>query len=136
LANPATEYPRVFGKINLFREYPYALPTFVTGAVGAVATMTSAIGVKEASRRVFTIFEALSLTRLQTLLKRDKMTEADAPKKMSMLELLQSPNIPITLYLYGHIMILAFSYTAIVSSRPPGSFKLRFAPGKGPTWHS
>ena len=32
-----------------------------------------------------------------------------------MLELLRAPNIPITLYIYGHIMVLVYSYTAIVS---------------------
>ena len=53
----------------------------------------------------------------QTLVKHDKNTNTNAPKRMSMLELLRSPNIAITLYIYGHIMILAFSYTAIVSPR-------------------
>lgn len=33
---------------------------------------------------------------------------------MSTLDLLRSPNVPITLYLYGHVMLLAFAYTAIV----------------------
>lgn len=32
---------------------------------------------------------------------------------MSTLELLQAPGVPITLYIYAHVMILAFSYTAI-----------------------
>jgi hypothetical protein len=32
---------------------------------------------------------------------------------MSTMTLLKSPNVPITLYLYGHVMLLAFSYTAI-----------------------
>ncbi|EXJ65363.1 hypothetical protein A1O7_01704 [Cladophialophora yegresii CBS 114405] len=33
---------------------------------------------------------------------------------MSMIELLRSPNVTITLFLYAYIMMLAFSYTAIV----------------------
>ena len=33
---------------------------------------------------------------------------------MTTLELLRSPNIPITLYIYSHIMVLAFAYTAVI----------------------
>lgn len=33
---------------------------------------------------------------------------------MTILELLRAPNVGMTLYLYGHIMILAFSFTAIL----------------------
>ncbi|KIX97728.1 uncharacterized protein Z520_06506 [Fonsecaea multimorphosa CBS 102226] len=95
LANPATEYPSVFGHVKLFREYPYALPTFVTGSIGLMATITTAIGVKE------------------TLVRSPKKSSTDSRKEMSILALLRSPNVPITLYIYAHIMLLAFSYTAI-----------------------
>ncbi|ETI27017.1 hypothetical protein G647_10116 [Cladophialophora carrionii CBS 160.54] len=97
LAKPATVYPSVFGKIKFFWDYPYALPTFVTGAIGAIATITSAFGLKEAS-----------------LSRSGNATGSGPPKKMSMLELLRSPNVTITLFIYAYIMILAFSYTAIV----------------------
>ncbi|EXJ71115.1 uncharacterized protein A1O5_06108 [Cladophialophora psammophila CBS 110553] len=96
LASPATEYPSVFGHIKFFREYPYALPTFVTGSIGLVATVTSAMGVKE------------------TLVRSPKKASSDSGKEMSILTLLRSPNVPITLYIYAHIMLLAFSYTAII----------------------
>lgn len=33
---------------------------------------------------------------------------------MSTLTLLRSPNVPITLYIYGHVMLLAIAYTAII----------------------
>jgi hypothetical protein len=55
----------------------------------------------------------------QTLVKQGKTTDFETPKKMSMLELLRSPNITITLVIYSYIMILAFSYTAIVSFSDP-----------------
>lgn len=58
----------------------------------------------------------------QTLVKHDKTSEADAPKKMSMLELIRSPNVSITLCIYGYVMILAFSYTAIVSCVPSRAY--------------
>jgi hypothetical protein len=32
---------------------------------------------------------------------------------MSTLELLRAPNVGITLYIYAHVMLLAFAYTAI-----------------------
>lgn len=47
LARPAAEYPAVFGKMKFFHDYPYALPTFVTGSIGAIATVASAVGIKE-----------------------------------------------------------------------------------------
>ncbi|OAP54942.1 hypothetical protein AYL99_10642 [Fonsecaea erecta] len=95
LANPAKVYPSVFGHIKFFHEYPYALPTFVTGSIGVIATITSAIGLKE------------------TLVRSPKKSSTGSQKEMSILALLRSPNVPITLYIYAHIMLLAFSYTAI-----------------------
>lgn len=47
LAAPAEQYPAVFGNIQFFKDYPYALPTFVTGLIGLSAAIISAIFVKE-----------------------------------------------------------------------------------------
>jgi len=47
LAAPAEQYPAVFGKIQFFKDYPYALPTFVTGLIGLSAAIISALFVKE-----------------------------------------------------------------------------------------
>jgi MFS family permease len=33
---------------------------------------------------------------------------------MTTIELLRSPNVPMTLYIYSHVMLLAYAYTAIV----------------------
>ncbi|EXJ96095.1 hypothetical protein A1O1_01221 [Capronia coronata CBS 617.96] len=96
LANPTTVYPRVFGHIRFFHDYPYALPTFVTGSIGAIATVTSAMFIKE------------------TLVRNPKSSSAHDPPPMTTLELLRSPNVPITLYIYAHVMMLAFAYTAII----------------------
>lgn len=46
-SNPAENYPSIFGGIKFFEEYPYALPTFVTGAIGVSAIFTSAFFIKE-----------------------------------------------------------------------------------------
>ncbi|OAL33836.1 hypothetical protein AYO20_06847 [Fonsecaea nubica] len=96
LANPAMVYPSVFGHIKFFRDYPYALPTFVSGSIAIIATITLAMGIKE------------------TLVRSPTQQSAGARKEMSIPDLLRSPNVPITLYIYAHIMLLAFSYTAIV----------------------
>lgn len=49
LANPAAQYPRLFGKINFLHEFPYALPTIVTGSLGIIASVICAIVIKEVS---------------------------------------------------------------------------------------
>ncbi|KAH0842364.1 hypothetical protein FOPE_07479 [Fonsecaea pedrosoi] len=51
---------------------------------------------------------------LKTLVRSPTQQSAGARKEMSIPDLLRSPNVPITLYIYAHIMLLAFSYTAIV----------------------
>lgn len=47
LSRPADQYPSVFGNIQFFKDYPYALPTFVTGSIGATACIVSAFFIKE-----------------------------------------------------------------------------------------
>lgn len=49
LARPADKYPSVFGEVQFFKDYPYALATFTTGAVGGIACIVSALFVKEVS---------------------------------------------------------------------------------------
>ncbi|KAK5280192.1 hypothetical protein LTR40_006713, partial [Exophiala xenobiotica] len=96
LAKPATVFPSIFGHIQFFHDYPYALPTIVTGSIGAIATVTSALFIKE------------------TLVREPKSSsDAASPPRMSTLELLRAPNVGITLYIYAHVMLLAFAYTAI-----------------------
>lgn len=47
LSNPADQYPSVFGRVQFFKDYPYALPSFTVGAIGLSAVVTSALFVKE-----------------------------------------------------------------------------------------
>lgn len=49
LSSPATQYPRVFGGIWFFEEYPYALPNIVASMFGFSAAVISAIYLKEVS---------------------------------------------------------------------------------------
>jgi hypothetical protein len=56
LSSPASQYPRVFGGIWFFEQYPYALPSIVASMFGFSATIISAIYLKEVSQlQLFTI---------------------------------------------------------------------------------
>lgn len=103
LAEPATQYPRVFGGIAFFEEYPYALPGFAVGFVGLTGVLTTALFVKE------------------TMVKHPHDESAEggaasnsAKSKSSTRQLLKSPGVGIVLYVYGHVMLLAMLYTAVV----------------------
>ena len=47
LADPAKQFGGMFKRIEFFTEYPYALPTFVSGIVGASAAILCALFLKE-----------------------------------------------------------------------------------------
>jgi MFS family permease len=47
LCNPADQYPALFGKVQFFIDYPYALPNFATGLFGASAALLTALYVEE-----------------------------------------------------------------------------------------
>ena len=52
--------------------------------------------------------------REQTLTKASHANGATKTENPSILALLRAPNVFITLFIYGHLMVLAFSYTAIL----------------------
>ncbi|MCJ1382069.1 hypothetical protein MMC17_005181 [Xylographa soralifera] len=94
LASPAEQYPSVFGGIYFFEEFPYAVPTIFVGAISASAAIISWLFLKET-------LDPESLDR----------SLSDPP--MSTPELIKSPGVSAVLLLYGHIMLLAFAYTAV-----------------------
>ncbi|MCJ1436980.1 hypothetical protein MMC27_006363 [Xylographa pallens] len=94
LASPAEQYPHVFGGIYFFEEFPYAVPTIFVGFISASAAVTSWLFLKET-------LDPESLKR----------SSSDPP--MSTPELVKSPGVSVVLLLYGHIMLLAFAYTAV-----------------------
>lgn len=95
LADPARVYPRVFGRFAFFLEYPYALPTFVVAIYGLSAA-------------------AVSLFFLNETLQPKIDSNGVSSEKTSTLQLLKSPGVTFILLLNGYIMILAFSYTAVI----------------------
>ncbi|KAF4634379.1 hypothetical protein G7Y89_g3719 [Cudoniella acicularis] len=95
LSNPADQYPKIFGQIAFFKQYPYALSTFATGSMGAIAAIICGLFIKE------------------TLVRKDKNEAAGAPP-MKTWELIKTPGVPTVLFLYGHVMLLGMAYTAVV----------------------
>ncbi|KAK0389063.1 hypothetical protein NLU13_2639 [Sarocladium strictum] len=106
LADPAEQYPKFFKGIPFFENYPYAL----AGAVPGLIAASSAV--------------LCSFFLIETLGKNDRKptgngaaasaeSEEDAAK-MSIWQLVRSPNVGTVLLAYGHVMLLAFAFTALV----------------------
>ncbi|ROW02041.1 hypothetical protein VPNG_07695 [Cytospora leucostoma] len=100
LADPAHQYPGAFGNVKFFNDYPYALASFVVGLISLVAVFTSAFFVEET-------------------LKKDASSDdgVTKPKKdrEGIMDLIKAPGVGMVLYVYGHVMMLAFAYTSIVN---------------------
>ncbi|KUI57206.1 hypothetical protein VP1G_04478 [Cytospora mali] len=96
LADPAHQYPGAFGNIRFFHDYPYALSSFVIGIFGLVCVFTSAFFIEE------------------TLKKGPSSGNGVVEPKNGIWKLLKAPGVGMVLYVYGHVMLLAFAYTAIV----------------------
>jgi MFS family permease len=47
LAKPAEQYKSIFGEVKFWHDYPYALPTLISGAFVLAAAMISMFFVKE-----------------------------------------------------------------------------------------
>lgn len=105
LADPAHQYPRLFGDVQFFLDYPYALPSFVIAAVGLTSVFTSAFFVKETLKREPSAVDGSA---------NGTGSGVPKPQRLSTMELLKSPGVGLALYGYGHVFLLAFAYTAIV----------------------
>lgn len=99
LADPAHQYPGAFGHIRFFHDYPYALSSFAVGLFGLVSVFTSAFFVEET-------------------LKKEPSSDNGVVKpkggSQGIVELIKAPGVGMVLYVYGHVMLLAFAYTAVV----------------------
>ncbi|KAI1193436.1 major facilitator superfamily transporter [Nemania serpens] len=100
LADPAGQYPRVFGGLWFFETFPYALSSITIGVIGLTAVLTTALFLGETLPR-----DAKS---------DDETGAAPRPPPASTWELLRAPGVGVVLYNYAHVMLLAFAYTAIV----------------------
>ncbi|KAJ3038791.1 hypothetical protein HDV00_000279 [Rhizophlyctis rosea] len=105
LADPAGQYPGVFGGVEFFEKFPYALSCIVVGCIGLTAVVTSALFLEE------TLPASARSSRAGGS---QGETGDNAPVRKTSWELLKSPGVGIVLYVYLHVMLLAFAYTAIV----------------------
>ncbi|KAI6783982.1 uncharacterized protein J7T54_001858 [Emericellopsis cladophorae] len=97
LASPAEQYPDTFGRWQFFTDYPYALPSVACGAICATAVLVLALGLEET-------------------MPDEGVSNFNAAKneRLSFNELLKSPGVGIVLWVYSHVMFLAFAFTAIM----------------------
>lgn len=100
LSDPAHQYPGAFGRVEFFKQYPYALATFVCAAFGLIAAATTLVFVKETLK-----------TEPKTATSQDETSDG---KRMSILDLVKAPGVAMVLFLQAHVMLLAFSYTAVM----------------------
>ncbi|KAJ7191719.1 tetracycline:hydrogen antiporter-like protein [Mycena pura] len=97
LSEPTLNYPSVFGHMQLFKTYPYLLPTLITGCVAASGAALCALFVKE------------------TLITKTERTSSGAVSPpMSTWEVIKSPGVAVVLYLMGHTVLIALGYTAVL----------------------
>lgn len=93
MANPAKQFPKVFGNVPFWRTYPYALSTYAAGAV----TFSAAL---------------LSLLYLKETLPRSTDDSSTKPTLVST-EILCYPGVRTVLYLHFHVIVLSLAFTAI-----------------------
>ncbi|KAI0143428.1 MFS general substrate transporter [Xylariaceae sp. FL1272] len=102
LADPNTLYPGLFKNSPFFEKYPYALSSFAAGFIGFTAVLTTG----------FFVDETLHRHPPKTI---DGIQGAEAPRPShSTRDLIKSPGVGIVLYNYGHVMLLAYAYTAVM----------------------
>jgi len=117
LADPARQYGGVFRRVAFFAAYPYALSSLVVACVGATAALTTALWVDETLAP-----EPVRGTPPPPSDpapddgergRRPQPAPPAAPDR-SARGLLRSPGVATVLYVYGHIMVLAFAFTSIL----------------------
>lgn len=95
--------------MQLFIDYPYALPTIITGLIGVSATILTALFANEVSFGEPTYISTANL--VQTLTP-DRVASNKTSPPVSTRELIKSPGVTNVLFIYGWVMLLALAYTA------------------------
>lgn len=103
LADPVNQYPGLFGGNVFFENYPYALPGLVVGAISATGALTSMLFLEETLNRDESPAENSTGN-----------TESHDAPKMTIWQLVKAPGVGAVLWIYGHVMFLAFAFTAIL----------------------
>ncbi|KAL7934960.1 major facilitator superfamily domain-containing protein [Trichoderma chlorosporum] len=100
LAEPVDQFPGLFGGIRLLEEYPYIL-------TGAILTFFNVISVVSC---ILWLEETLEPEAAPS----STAGPAARPHRLSTWELLKAPGVAIVIWVYTHVMFLAFAFTAIL----------------------
>ncbi|CAH0052597.1 unnamed protein product [Clonostachys solani] len=103
LANPVEQYPNIFKGIEFFEKYPYALPGLITGGICATGVVACSLYLKE----------TLVKDKEPVINSSGELVQQPEPL-MSMSQIIRSPGVSFVLWLYTHVMLLAFLFTAIL----------------------
>ncbi|UNI18368.1 hypothetical protein JDV02_004641 [Purpureocillium takamizusanense] len=99
LADPASQYPSVFGGIEFFDRYAYALPGFVVAAIGVTGAVSSAVFLDET---------------LQKSSSSSSLVQQRVPEQASTWQLIKGPGVAIVLFIYGQVMLLSYAFVALL----------------------
>ncbi|OAA74548.1 Major facilitator superfamily transporter [Akanthomyces lecanii RCEF 1005] len=100
LADPAGQYPGLFGGCKFFEDYPYAAPGFAVSAIAATGVVTSIFFLEE------TLDKDAQKTRQQA--------GSNKAEQLSIWQLMRTSGIPTVLFVNASVMIMAFAFTALL----------------------
>ena len=96
LSKLADHYPdTIFGKSWFLKEYPYALPTIVSGCFSLLGAITTSLFIKET-------------------LDKDVLKDSGKHGPMTTWQLLREPGVAYVLFIYSWVSLIALSFTAIL----------------------
>ncbi|KAH0490694.1 hypothetical protein TgHK011_002151 [Trichoderma gracile] len=104
LADPAEQFPGVFGGIQLFEDYPYILAGVAITLINIVSIVLSMLYLEE------TLEPEDSHPTPGT----SSSASPSRAHRLSTRELLKAPGVGIVIWVYTHVMFLAFAFTAIL----------------------
>ncbi|KAE9985138.1 hypothetical protein EG327_004806 [Venturia inaequalis] len=121
IANPARQYPKLFGNTKFFQDWPYILPTALAGFICAITCLTNIFFVKETLKHE---------TRTEEPATEDGARKPKA-KLLSAWQIMTSPGVPMSIFISCYAGCLGFAFTAVApvfwfTSVPNGGFG--FAP--------
>ncbi|KAL1660901.1 major facilitator superfamily domain-containing protein [Schizophyllum commune] len=103
LSHPAEQFPSIFGRFQLLKEYPYFLPCAVPATFSAIAWFVVYFHLKETSKATQTWGEYLGLTR------KSKGTLIDAPKPIDDIPESERP-VPLNKLIIPRVIIAGMNY--------------------------
>ncbi|KAJ7589846.1 major facilitator superfamily domain-containing protein [Mycena floridula] len=131
LSNPAVTWLNLFGKVSLFREYPYFLPCATAGLISFLAFLGGFFFLQEtltSRKKAAGESNTRSYGSTDTVTHEEAETEAEAPP--SFMSLISDPRIQITMTCYGLLAFTDMSYGSLLplvysTSIPLGGLGLR-----------